>query len=188
MPDPVPEARGVVMLADARLPRSPRLAQIAPAAAALLLLTMFWLLSAARVGAAETATVDISGFAFSPGAVTIGVGDTVTWTNNDAVPHTATSVGSPVAFDGEMAPGESFSFTFLEAGTYDYICELHPEMEGTIVVQAAAASPGASQLPDGAMRPRGDGQAPATLAVGMALTALSLLAGAAAWRRARARR
>ena len=176
------------MLADARLPRSTQLAQIAPAAAALLLLTVAWLLSAARVGAAETATVDISGFAFNPGAVTISAGDTVTWTNNDSVPHTATSVSSPAAFDGEMAPGESFSFTFLEAGAYDYICELHPEMEGSVVVQAAAASPGASQLPDGAMRPHDDGRAPVTLALGMALMGLSLLAGAAGWRRARARR
>jgi amicyanin len=188
MPDADAELRGVVMLANARLPRSTQLAQIVPAAAALLLLTVAWLLSAPRVGAAETTSVDIAGFAFHPGEVTISVGDTVTWTNNDSVPHTATSVGSQAAFDGEMAPGESFSFTFLEAGTYDYICELHPEMEGSVVVLAAATSPGASQLPDGAMRARGDGQTLATLSLGMALMALSLLAGAAAWRRERARR
>ena len=136
-------------------------------------------LGSSRVDAAETTTVDISGFAFQPGTVTIQVGDTVTWTNSDAVAHTATSVDDPELFDGEMEPGESFSYTFTEAGTFDYTCEFHPTMEGTVVVQGAGASAGASQLPDGALSPgRGKG-APLALVLGLGLIALSLLAGSA---------
>jgi plastocyanin len=157
-------------------PRSP--IATAGALAAVLLLTG-WLLSATPVRAAEVA-VDISDFAFQPGTVTIQVGDTVTWTNNDSVAHTATSTDDPALFDGEMAPGESFSFTFTEAGSFAYFCEIHPEMEGTVVVESGG------DLPDGAVPARsGDDASPVTF-FGIALIALSLLAGSAvAWRRAR---
>ena len=79
--------------------------------------------------------VAISGFAFSPDNVTVDVGDTVTWTNNDAQAHTATS-GS--AWNtGDIAGGASASITFQNAGTFDYICAIHPTMTGTVVVRAA---------------------------------------------------
>jgi plastocyanin len=150
------------------------------------LLTTAMLLAAPRVDAAETVTVDISDFAFQPATVTIQAGDTVTWTNNDSVAHTATSTHDPASFDGEMEPGESFSFTFSEPGTFDYICEIHPAMEGTIVVEAAAASPGASQLPDGAIASEAGDDIPPAAVLGMALIALSLLVlPVAALRRAR---
>jgi len=66
----------------------------------------------------------------------------VTWTNNDAVGHTVTSgsstgtVASPDGlFDsGDIAPGETFSYTFTEAGTFDYFCTPHPWMMGTVIV------------------------------------------------------
>jgi plastocyanin len=62
----------------------------------------------------------------------VPVGTTVTWTNNDPSQHTATSTGN---FDsGVLAQGGTFSFTFDTAGTYDYICSLHPNMTGQIVV------------------------------------------------------
>lgn len=170
------------MLTHARRPAFDPLTLLASAAAAALLLTAA-LLTAPRVDAADTVAVDISGFAFQPGTVTIQVGDTVTWTNNDGTPHTATSTDNPALFDGQMAPGGSFSFTFSDAGTFDYVCKIHPAMQGTVVVEAAAASPGASQLPDGAMGSGSGDRMPLNVVLGIGLIALSLLAWSGAARR-----
>lgn len=86
---------------------------------------------------AEPATgteVAIESFAFSPATLTIAVGDTVTWTNNDSAAHTATADDD--SFDsGSLNRGDSFSHTFDEAGTYAYICTFHPNMTGEIVVE-----------------------------------------------------
>ena len=76
--------------------------------------------------------VSISGFTFSPRTVTVNVGDSVTWTNSDAQAHTATS-GSAWS-TGDIGNGESASITFSTAGTFDYICAIHPDMTGTITV------------------------------------------------------
>jgi len=99
--------------------------------------------------AATTHTVEIADFAFTPQVLTIQVGDTVTWTNLDQVEHTATSTTG--AFDsGLLGQNESYSITFSEPGTYDYLCTPHPSMTGQIVVQAApAASPAPSQATGG---------------------------------------
>ena len=78
-------------------------------------------------------TVDIKNFAFSPVALTVKKGDSVTWTNNDSTTHTVTSSGN---FDsGQLAPGKTFSHTFSEAGTFSYGCSIHPSMKGTVTVQ-----------------------------------------------------
>ena len=88
-------------------------------------------------------TVDIAGFAFAPGTVTVTVGDTVTWTNSDQVGHTATSAGN---FDTEsIAPGGTSAITFSTAGTFAYVCTIHPTMTGTVVVEAAAAGGGGTE-------------------------------------------
>ncbi len=80
---------------------------------------------------ASSASVAISGFAFSPPELAVAKGATVTWANKDSVEHTITS-GS---FDsGPVKSGGSFSFTFTEAGTYDYHCTIHPSMKGKITV------------------------------------------------------
>ena len=76
--------------------------------------------------------------AFQPNPVQVSVGNTVTWTNNDAQPHTATS-GENATPDGRfdssiMAPAATFDFTFTEAGEYPYFCLLHPNMVGTVSV------------------------------------------------------
>jgi plastocyanin len=82
----------------------------------------------------QSNTVTISGFAFSPASLTVAVNATVTWTNNDASAHTATSDGS--TWDtGSIAQGGSKSVTFSTAGTFPYHCSSHPSMHGTIVVQ-----------------------------------------------------
>jgi len=82
----------------------------------------------------ESCTIDIHVLAFHPGRTEIAVGTTVTWTNSDTVPHTATATDQ--TFDsGILDPGKSFSHTFEKAGTYDYSCLVHPQMKGTIVVR-----------------------------------------------------
>ncbi|MBP2029103.1 plastocyanin [Methanohalophilus levihalophilus] len=78
--------------------------------------------------------VAIEDFKFVPESVTITTGDTVMWTNFDSAPHTAT--GNEGEFDsGTLQTDESFSFTFEEAGSFDYICTIHPSMEGVVIVE-----------------------------------------------------
>jgi plastocyanin len=153
------------------------------------------LVAAPRTHAASTVSVEISNFAFQPASVTIQVGDTVTWTNLDSTAHTATDTGSGALFDGAMNQGESFSYTFTQPGTVNYICTLHPEMTGAVIVQGGsqppATEPPASQLPDGAMAsPAARGTMPAVLGwlaavLGGALLALSLLSAVGGARRRR---
>ena len=124
------------------------------ALALLLAALILFVLGSIEMARAATHAVDISDFAFSPATLTITAGDTVTWTNGDPVIHTATSTTG--AFDsGDLAEGESFSFTFTTPGTYDYLCTPHPTMTGQIVVHAAAtAAPspaGGGPVPDVAM-------------------------------------
>jgi plastocyanin len=76
--------------------------------------------------------------AFQPDPVNVSILSTVTWTNNDAQPHTATS-GENAAPDGIFDSGilvahKSFSHTFAEAGEYPYYCMLHPNMVGIVRV------------------------------------------------------
>ena len=85
--------------------------------------------------------VGISGFNFSPPSVTVTVGDTVTWTNSDDVPHTATADGG--TFDtGTLDNGDSNTVTFSTAGSFPYHCSVHPQMTGTVVVEAASSGGG----------------------------------------------
>ncbi|HWV35355.1 MAG TPA: ScyD/ScyE family protein [Thermomicrobiales bacterium] len=79
-------------------------------------------------------SMEIVNFTFTPGDATIAVGTTVTWTNNDVIQHTVTAKDG--SFDsGNLAPGESFTFTFTQAGTFAYVCQYHPNMAATIVVE-----------------------------------------------------
>jgi plastocyanin len=78
--------------------------------------------------------VTIASFAFGPASLTVKVGTTVTWTNNDSVTHTVTADAGAFA-SGPLAPGQSFQFTFRKAGTYTYHCSIHPTMTATIIVQ-----------------------------------------------------
>jgi len=85
--------------------------------------------------AAAEVPVDIRDLAYNPDRVEISAGDTVTWTNQDEVPHTATGEDRDVLQSGTIAPGASFSQVFPEAGEFGYFCEFHPNMSGTIVVR-----------------------------------------------------
>ena len=77
---------------------------------------------------------------FVPDTVTVSVGGTVTWTNNDAAAHTVTSGtasdGPNGTFDSSIFMSKkTFEHTFDDAGTYDYFCVVHPWMTGKVVVQ-----------------------------------------------------
>ena len=74
--------------------------------------------------------------AYGVNPLVIAMGTTVTWTNNDSIPHTSTS-DSGVWDSGILSSGQSFSFAFTQAGTYPYHCAIHgaASMSGTIVVQ-----------------------------------------------------
>jgi len=79
------------------------------------------------------ATVVIKDFAFAPATVTIKAGDTVTWRNEDGVPHDATGDGWT---SGSISSGESYTMTFDKPGTYTYACKVHPSMKAaTVIVQ-----------------------------------------------------
>ena len=93
----------------------------------------------AEMAEAMTVEIDIATFAFSEAVIEIPVGTTVIWTNRDAANHTVTS-GIPGSPDGRFDSGNfnqngTFSFTFREAGTFDYFCQRHNHMRGVIVVK-----------------------------------------------------
>ena len=77
--------------------------------------------------------VNIDGFAFVPATLTVRAGSTVTWTNHDEEPHTVAASDGTFHSPG-MGTGATFSHTFAAAGTFDYVCSIHPMMHGTVVV------------------------------------------------------
>ena len=83
--------------------------------------------------AVSPALVDIKDSKYLPSTLTVAVGTTVRWTNRDEETHTVT-------FDTERAGSagldlnEEYTYTFTKAGVYPYTCDLHPQMQGTIVV------------------------------------------------------
>jgi plastocyanin len=81
--------------------------------------------------------VKIDNFTFAPQRLTVKAGATVTWINEDDIPHTVAATG--LAFRSKVLDtDDKFSFTFTTAGTFEYFCSLHPHMTGTIVVEGAA--------------------------------------------------
>lgn len=78
-------------------------------------------------------TVNMKGMTFAPASVTIKVGDTIVWNNDDDRDHTVVDGGGAFKSDNIRAGG-SYSFRFTKAGTYTYTCSYHPRMKATIVV------------------------------------------------------
>jgi plastocyanin len=79
-------------------------------------------------------SVSIVNMSFSPASLTVPLGTTVTWKNNDGMTHTVTS--DVTGFDsGDISMGGTYSKVFSVAGTYSYHCTIHPAMKGTIVVK-----------------------------------------------------
>lgn len=86
--------------------------------------------------ATRSEKVEIVDFAYDPDPVTIEEGGKVIWQNEDSAPHTATADDG--SFDtGTLEEGKLKSETFKKAGTYSYICSIHPDMHGTVEVVAA---------------------------------------------------
>ena len=81
--------------------------------------------------AGDAAAVDVFDFGFSPRTLAVSAGTQVTWTNTGVAPHTVT-------FDDEdsgvIDSGSTYQRTFEDAGTFDYLCTIHPAMTGTIEV------------------------------------------------------
>jgi plastocyanin len=84
--------------------------------------------------AVATDKVSIENMAFTPAAIKVKVGTTVTWTNNDSIAHTVTADSGDGPNSGNLDPGKSYSFTYKTAGTFSYHCEIHPDMTGTVQV------------------------------------------------------
>jgi plastocyanin len=97
----------------------------------------------ATTAVAEAGVVKIGNFTFSPATLTVAPGTTVTWTNEDDIPHTIVAKNK-VFRSKTLDTDDKFTFTFAAPGEYDYFCSLHPHMVGKIVVKAADAG-GASQ-------------------------------------------
>jgi plastocyanin len=88
----------------------------------------------ARAASPPEQHVTIDHFAFTPSTLSIPVGTTVIWSNQDGTLHTVTS--STQAFtSGGLDQGAGFSHTFSAPGTFAYYCKLHPSMTGTITVK-----------------------------------------------------
>lgn len=100
-----------------------------------LLVACVTLTTAASPVFAAPVTVKISNFTFAAPAITVAAGTTVTWVNDDDIPHTV--VADDKAFRSKVLDtGDRFAFTFTTAGRYGYFCSIHPHMTGVVVVKA----------------------------------------------------
>ena len=87
----------------------------------------------APAAAAGAASVSITDFSFRAPEIAVARGTTVTWTNEDGVNHSVNATDG--TFDSaRLKTGETFAFTFDADGTFSYVCNIHPDMTGTIVV------------------------------------------------------
>jgi plastocyanin len=93
-----------------------------------------WMLATPPNSTAASTNVSIVNYTFSPATVTINVGDTVIWTNQDSVNHTTTS-NTRIWDSHNLGKSATFQFTFNQAGTFPYFCDRHEYMTGTVIVQ-----------------------------------------------------
>ncbi len=90
-----------------------------------------------NAGAGPAATVSMDHSTFIPSEITVASGTTVTWVNNEAMPHTVVDLIK--GFRSKMlAKDTKFSFTFTPAGDCDYVCSIQPNMKGKVIVKPAA--------------------------------------------------
>jgi plastocyanin len=99
-----------------------------------LAVTLIYVGSTATPTAGATIPVSIQNFTFSPSTIATRVGDVIVFTNNDSVPHTVVQSGTSDGFHSDpIAPGTTYSLTIDEPGTYEFSCEFHPAMTGSIL-------------------------------------------------------
>jgi plastocyanin len=139
--------------------------------------------SAPKAKKSSSASVSMVNFAFSPSSVTVNVGDTVTWSNKDDAPHNATADDGSFSTP-DINKGQSASHRFTQAGTFSYICTIHPNMHGTVRVLSSssggsggsAGSSGSSQSESAAVAsPDAAGDANTLPMTGLAAGALALV-------------
>lgn len=137
---------------------------------------------------AASRAVTIADLAFAPPAVTVSVGETVTWTNNDPQVHTATADDGSWSAGNIAGNGGIGAVVYSKAGTFPYHCEIHPQMTGTVTV-VAAAGPSAS-VAGTTMRPTdadpissAGGDTGVGLVPSLAIAALAMAVAAAVMRR-----
>jgi plastocyanin len=94
---------------------------------------------AAAASSGATVNITIGDNNFTPKSVTANVGDTIVWTNKGAVAHDVTANDGSFMSPRNLAPGATYSYTVTKAGTFGYICTIHLNQDGSLVVQAAAA-------------------------------------------------
>jgi plastocyanin len=90
---------------------------------------------------AKDATITIVDFEFQPKTITINQHETVTWTNTANQNHTVTADDGTSFDSGALSHGDVFGNVFDTAGTFKYHCSIHPQMTGTVIVKAVAATP-----------------------------------------------
>ncbi|MCA9860190.1 MAG: cupredoxin domain-containing protein, partial [Thermomicrobiales bacterium] len=124
-----PEMRGMVIVDGTGTPAaSPAASPVASGTA-----------EPATQTAGATVEISIIDFAFEQASITVAPGTTIVWTNNGVAPHTVSGLPEE---SGTLEPGQSFSFTFDEAGTYGYLCAFHPQMAGQVIVDPNAPQAG----------------------------------------------
>ncbi len=129
--------------------------------------------SAGRAQASASARVSMGDFFFSPTSVSVAVGDTVTWVNSGQAPHNAT------ANDGsfktpDLNNGGSASHKFTSAGSFAYICTIHPQMTGTVRVLSSGGGKGGGGAGGPSTSATGDSEAAAVASPDAAGTSTSL--------------
>jgi plastocyanin len=88
-------------------------------------------------GTGPVASVSVDHNTFIPGEISVAPGTTVTWVNNETMPHTV--VAPNKGFRSKTLLKEAkFSFTFTTPGEYDYLCSIHPNMKGKVIVKPGA--------------------------------------------------
>ena len=87
--------------------------------------------------AGDTVSVRINGMRFEPANITVKPGTTVTWVHQSQMPHTVSGQSGGLR-SSTLYNGQKFSHTFDDAGRYDYLCDFHPSMKGSVVVKGAA--------------------------------------------------
>ena len=90
-----------------------------------------------NAAAGAVATVSMDHNSFIPGEITVAPGTTVTWVNNETMPHTVVSPNQGFR-SKTLVKDAKFSFNFTTPGDYDYLCSIHPNMKGKVIVKPGA--------------------------------------------------
>jgi plastocyanin len=105
--------------------------------------------SSGPAAAVEVVTIDSIPGGFQPSARTASLGERVRWVNNDVFDHTSTSRAPLSLWNLALPAGQVARRAFAEAGTFPYVCRIHPSMTGTVrvpIVATPAAGPGGTRF------------------------------------------